>query len=88
MTLAKIPILIVTMIQILILVKLKVKAQTKMLGVRARMTKLGGQNLHEPLMLSILICFLVSLSSFKMKLDGFQVFFTDKVLVVDVTETN
>ena len=88
MTLAKIPILIVTMIQILILVKLKVKAQTKMLGVKARMTKLGGQNLHETLMLSILICFLVSLSNFEMKLDGFQVFFTDKVLVVDVTETN
>ena len=79
MTLAKIPILIVTMIQILILVKLKVKARTN---------QLGGQNLHETLMLSILICFLVSLSSFKMKLDGFQVFFTDKVLVVDVTETN
>ena len=88
MTLAKIPILIVTMIQILILVKLKVKAQTKMLGVKARTTKLGGQNVYETLMLSILICFSVSLLSFEIKLDGFQVFFTDKVLVVDVTETN
>ena len=76
------------MIQILILVKLKVKAQMKMLGVKARTTKLGGQNVYETLMLSILICFLVSLSNFEMKLDGFQVFFTDKVLVVDVTETN
>ena len=82
MTLAKIPILIVTMIQV------KVKAQMKMLGVKARTNQLGGQNVYETLMLSILICFLVSLSSFEMKLDGFQVFFTDKVLVVDVTETN
>ena len=88
MTLAKIPILIVTMIQILILVKLKVKAQTKMLGVKARTNQLGGQNVYESLMLRILICFLVSPSSFEMKLDGFQVFFTDKVLVVDITETN
>ena len=49
---------------------------------------MGGQNVYATLMLRILIYFLVSLSSFKMKLDGFQVFFTDKVLVVDVTETN
>ena len=76
------------MTQILILVKLKVKAQTKMLGVKARTNKLGGENVYETLVLRILICFLVSLSSFKMKLDGFQVFFTDKVLVVHVTETN
>ena len=33
------------------------KAQTKMLGVKARTNQLGGQNVYETLMLSILICF-------------------------------
>ena len=59
-----------------------------MLGVKARPNQLGGQNVYATLMLSILISFLVSLSSFKMKLDGVQVFLPNKVLVVDVTETN